>query len=170
MDLKWPKRLGALFDRILGVTPALASLLLYFMMLAVCYEVVMRHFFNMPTAWAIEVTSLLLLWIPFLVAGWVLKRNGHVRMDLVLLRFNEKKQSLINAVAFLIMAATCAVLIVYGIKVAWQLYLDDYKTETLLRLAKWPLVLILPLGFLMLLVESLRKMAAAVKKWRDPGS
>lgn len=168
MNLNWTKRLTALFDGVLGLTPILASLLLYFMVVVVCYEVVMRYCFNMPTAWVTEITSLCLLWIPFLVAAWVFKRNGHVRMDLLLMRFSEKKQALINVITFLLTAVTCVVLIFYGGKVAWQLFQDSYKTETLLRLTKWPLLLIIPFAFLLMLVESLRKTAEAVKKWRGP--
>ena len=168
--MKWLTSVMALFDRILGLTPVLASVLLYFTTVVVCYEVVMRYFFNMPTAWVIEITSLTLLWVPFLVAAWVLKRNGHVRMDLLLLQFGEKKQALINVITFLLTAVTCAVLIIYGVKVAWQLFQDGYKTETLLRLTKWPLLLIIPFAFLLMLIESLRKTAEAVKKWRSLSS
>jgi TRAP-type C4-dicarboxylate transport system permease small subunit len=168
--MKWLTRITALYDRFLDLTPVLASLLLYFTTAAVCYEVVMRHFFNLPTSWVTEITSLTLLWIPFLVAAWVFKRSGHVRMDLLLMQFSEKKQALINVVTFLVTALTCAVLIVYGVKMAWQMFQDGYRTETLLRLLKWPLLLIIPFGFLMLLVESLRKTAEAMKKWRSLGS
>jgi len=66
MSMKWLTRVAALFDRFLGLTPALASLLLYFSTAAVCYEVVMRHFFNMPTAWVTEITSLTLCGSRFL--------------------------------------------------------------------------------------------------------
>jgi C4-dicarboxylate transporter, DctQ subunit len=170
MSMKWLTRVAALFDRFLELTPVLASLLLYFTTAAVCYEVVMRHFFNMPTAWVTEITSLALLWIPLLVAAWVLKRNGHVRMDLLLMRFSQKKQALINVITFLLTVVTCVVLIIYGVKVAWQLFQESYKTETLLRLTKWPLLLIIPFAFLLMLIESLRKTAEAVKKWRNPRS
>ena len=167
MSMKWLTRVTALFDRLLGLTPVLASLLLYFTTAAVCFEVVMRHFFNMPTAWVTEITSLTLLWIPFLVAAWVFKRKGHVRMDLLLMQFSEKKQALINVITFLLTSATCVVLIIYGVKVAWQLFQDSYKTETLLRLTKWPLLLIIPFAFLLMLIESLRKTAEAFRKWKS---
>jgi len=73
------------------------------------------------------------------------------------MRASQKKQALINVITFLITAVTCVVLIIYAAKVAWQLFQDGYKTETLLRLTKWPLLLIIPFGFLLMLIESLRK-------------
>jgi C4-dicarboxylate transporter, DctQ subunit len=167
MNPKRPARLAALFDRILDVTPVLASILLYFMMLAVCYEVVMRTFFNMPTAWVTEITSLTLLWIPFLVGAWISRKNAHIRMDLVLGQFSERRRAVIDAVTLLVTAATCAVLVIYGVKSAWQFFQDSYRTETLLRLAKWPLVSIIPLGFFLLLVESVRKAVRSVKRVRN---
>ena len=168
MPGKWLKRAGILFDRILSVTPVLASILLYGMMCIVCYEVFMRYFLDRPTTWVMETSGLILLWIPFLVCAWVDRREGHVRMDLVITQFGSKSRALLNTVTAALTAATSLVLAGYGFKLAWQLYLDDFKTETLLRLTKWPLLLIIPVGFLLLLIESLRKMKNAFDEWQKP--
>jgi TRAP-type C4-dicarboxylate transport system permease small subunit len=46
---------NAVFDRVLDITAFLGGALLVFLILSVCWEVVLRYFFNKPTSWVVEV-------------------------------------------------------------------------------------------------------------------
>ena len=50
-----------------------AATCILFMMLAICYSVILRYFWNKPVPWIVEVSSYLMLYITFLGTGVVTK-------------------------------------------------------------------------------------------------
>lgn len=87
---------GTIFNRIISAAIVLAGVLLVFVMLSVNAEVVMRYFMRTPLVWVVEVSETLLLFITFLGAAWVLKNEGHVKMDIVLNRLKPRAQVVVN--------------------------------------------------------------------------
>lgn len=150
-------RVNGVFDRILGVLATLCSVLLFFMMLIVCYEVVVRYFFNSPTNWVVDISSFILLFFPFLVGAWIFKRDEHVRMDLLLTRLSLKSRTRLNTITYLIAAAVSLTLAYYGFTSTQELYKMGYRTETNLIIPKWPILAVIPIGFFFLFLQSLRK-------------
>lgn len=153
------------FDRLLNALAVCASVLIFFIMCAVCYEVVARYFFNSPTTWVVEICSIILLFTPFLVASWVLRKDGHVKMDLILDQFDQKNQALIRAITSVVASIACIILVYYGAKLAWDFYKTNYFTNTLLRLPKSPLLSIIPFGFLLLFIQTLRRARDNIEDW-----
>ena len=78
------------WDRLIDGLMVLAGILFWVQMLIVNIEVFSRYFLT-PTTWVAEISSILVLWIPFMVAAWVLRKDAHVRMDLLLQRLEEHK-------------------------------------------------------------------------------
>jgi C4-dicarboxylate transporter, DctQ subunit len=159
-----PSAIVSLFDRILTAGGALAGLMVFFMMLSVCYDVVARHFFNAPTVWADEISSVFLLFIPFFVGAWLLKSDGHVKMDLLLNYAGPKTQRVLGIVVSLIIALISAAFVYYGAKITWQIYEMGYKTDSTLRLLKWPLISVIPLGFLLIFLQAVRNMVDRIQR------
>ena len=50
-----------------------AGVLLFFMALAISYEVTMRYFFNEPTVWVMDFSEYALIYSTFMAAPWLLK-------------------------------------------------------------------------------------------------
>ena len=61
----------------------LAVAVLVVIALQVCLEVVLRYFFSAPLLGMIQFSEIGLLYIAFLGAGWNLRRDGHVRIEVV---------------------------------------------------------------------------------------
>jgi TRAP-type C4-dicarboxylate transport system permease small subunit len=61
------------WDRFIDVFMVLAGVLFWFQMVIVNVEVFSRYFLR-PTTWVAEISSILILWIPFMVAAWVLRK------------------------------------------------------------------------------------------------
>ncbi|MFC1868532.1 TRAP transporter small permease subunit [Thermodesulfobacteriota bacterium] len=157
MGNRFFSRLGWAFDRLLDFTALLACLLVIFLLLSVCYEVVMRYFFDAPTDWVVEYASLTVLWIPFLVSAYVLRLDRHTRMDILVSRFSPTTQAVINVISYIICAIICAGVAIYGTKVTWYYYTNSSVTETFLMLTKWPLMSIIPFSCILLFIEIIRK-------------
>lgn len=155
-----------IYDRIIDVTVIVAGVFLIFLMLSVGWEVTLRYFLGRPTSWVVEFAGYILLYIPFLVAAWVLRREGHVRMDLLLVRLSPKAQALINAITSFLSAIICLILTWSGVKITLYLYKTGYKTPTILMLPKWIISVIIFVGSFLLFIQFLRRAYGNLKIWR----
>ena len=155
-----------IYDHIIDITTILAGILLIFLMLSVGLEVALRYFLGRPTSWVVEIAGYILLFIPFLVAAWVLKREGHVKMDLVLNLLSPQAKSLVNAITSLIGAIICFVLTLAGIKATVSFI--GYQTPTILMVPKSLLIAIIFVGSLMLFIQFLRRTWSYLGSWRTP--
>ncbi|MEW6667314.1 MAG: TRAP transporter small permease [Thermodesulfobacteriota bacterium] len=159
-----PSGIVLVFDRILTAGAVLAGIMVFFMMLSVCYDVVARYFFNAPTVWADEISSVFLLFTPFFVGAWLLKNDGHVKMDLILNYATPRTQRILGTLVSLIIALISILFVYYGVKITWQIYEMGYRTDSTLRLIKWPLIGVIPLGFFLILLQAVRNMVDRIRR------
>jgi len=155
--VKLLKKIIKIHGRTVEIATFFAGILLFFLMLSVGLEVVLRYFFNRPTIWVAEVSGYILLYITFLVAAWVLRREGHVKMDLVISRLSPKTQSLINAITSVVGAIIFLLLTWYGVKATWYLFQVHDLTATLMRVPKFIIVAIIPVGSFLFFTQFLRR-------------
>jgi len=159
---------NAVFDRILDMTAVLAGALLVFLILSVCWEVILRYFFNSPTSWVVEISGYIVLWVPFLVSAWVLRKGSHIRMDMLISGLGPRGKAILNTITFSIAALICFILTWYGVKVVIDLYQTGFITQTFLRIYKWPIIAVIPLSTFLLFLEFLRKISNALSSWKHP--
>ena len=69
------------------------------MMAIVTLDVVLRYFFNDPTVWAGEVASFLTIAVVFLGLGQNLRRDDHIRIDVVTKLLSPRTQLVLNVLA-----------------------------------------------------------------------
>lgn len=62
----------------------------------VCFDVVTRYLFNQTAAWVNELEWHIFALVFLLGAGYALKHNRHVRVDLFFANFSEKDKALVN--------------------------------------------------------------------------
>ena len=160
-------KITALFDRILTIGLILAGVMLFFMMFSVCFNVIARYAFNSPSIWVDEITSILLLFLPFFVGAWILKNERHVRMDLILSHMQHRTRFKFEIVSLIIISAVCVVFLVYGLKVALELFEIGYKTETNLQLSKWPIISVIPIGFFLIFLQAIRNILKKIQELRS---
>lgn len=150
------KQLSAIFDRTIDLLAAFAKVLIILGMLVVSADVFMSYFFNRPMAWVLESTQFSLVFITFLGTAWVLRNNGHVRMDIIIDQFNQKTRNRINIVTFTLCASACLVVFWYGVKVAWDYIQINYVFEGTLTIPAFLLEMVIPIGSLLLFIQFLR--------------
>lgn len=155
-----------IYDRVIDGAAFLTGILLIFLMLSVGLEVALRYFLGRPTSWVVEIAGYILLYIPFLVAAWVLRREGHVKMDLVLTRLRPKTQSLVNTITSFIGTIICFVLALSGLKTS--LYFRGYQTPTILMLPKSLIIAIIFVGSFLLFIQFIRRTCGFLRRWKTP--
>jgi TRAP-type mannitol/chloroaromatic compound transport system permease small subunit len=89
-----------------------------------------------------------------LAAGYTLKHNGHVRIDIFYNRFGARGQAWIDLVGGLLFLLPMAILLAW---LAWPMFLDAWLTHEMSSdaggLVRWPVKLLLPLGFALLALQ-----------------
>ena len=167
MNLKLGTGTGLIFDKFLNGGFLLSSALLIFILLSLCAEVVMRYFVGHPFGWVIEVVSLSLIFIPFLGAAWLLKKDGHVKMELVLECLNPRAQSMLNIFTSVLSALLWLVIAWYGGEVTFGAFQSgEHIPLSILEPLKAPLFMIIPIGSFLLFIQSIRNIFRYLRSWR----
>lgn len=89
-------------------------------------------------------------------AGNTLRHNGHVRIDVIYQRFSAKGQALIDLLGGILFLLPVAILLTW---LSWPLFAESWRIQEMSPdaggLIRWPIKLILPLGFGLLLLQGI---------------
>ncbi len=101
------KKLLRLFDLILNALAVAAGAVLMTMMLATVVKVVLRVFFNHGLLGIDQVSGIMMVYLTFFGAAWVLRNEGHVTIDILTSALPEKARRVVGVVCSLVGAAAC---------------------------------------------------------------
>jgi len=79
------------------------------------YEIISRYFFHSPTVWASELSSYMFGAYFFLSGAYTLKKEEHVRMDILYSKLSKRKQILLDIITFPLLALYLGLFIYGGI-------------------------------------------------------
>jgi C4-dicarboxylate transporter DctQ subunit len=145
------------FDLLLKFLANIGMLLLFLMLVSVCWEVFSRYFLGQGTSWVIEFSEYSILFMTFLGGPWVLKKNGHVEMDIVVNAIRPDARQKLGVVSSLVCALLCALLAWSGADVAIDYLQRDLHRPTLLAPPYFPLFVVIPISFILFAIEFLRR-------------
>jgi C4-dicarboxylate transporter DctQ subunit len=152
----WTNRISAVF----------AAIILAFVMLSVCLEVVMRYFLNHPLIWVVEVSEISLLYILFLGTAWVLKKEGHVAIDVLLNKCKPRGKALLSIVHSLVIVVISGVLVWYGAQVTWEQWFRGIYRPTALDIPNAYILIIIPIGGFLLLIQGIMRTHKYLREFR----
>ncbi len=159
------KLLNYIIDKIIDLSAILGSVILAGITLLVGSDVIMRYFFNRPIENVFEISEHSLVFITFLVAPWVLKKDQHVKMDGILNQFNKKTQSLISTITSIIGAIVCLLLFIYGFQGTWDYFQRDLSFPGGMRIKQYPILSVIVLSYIMLSIQFIRRSHGFFKMW-----
>lgn len=141
------------YDRLILGMAILAGAILVGMSLWISYDVVMRYVFARPTIWADDLSEYGLLWATFLAAPWVLRNEGHVRIELLVDYLSVKWRNAVAVAASALCAVVSAIL-------TWQTGLTslEFFTRGMVMARNWEVptwvpYAVIPLGSAFLTIE-----------------
>jgi C4-dicarboxylate transporter, DctQ subunit len=158
--------LNRVLDTLIDAAAFAAGVLLVAVMLFVTVSVLLRYVLNRPIGWSVEVSEYSLVCITFFLAAWVLKKEGHVRVDLVIACFRPASQALLNTITSGMCTIVCLVLTFFAGKVTLELYGGSYFTPTILMIPKFIFILLITFGLLLLTLQFFRKTRKHLQQWR----
>jgi TRAP-type mannitol/chloroaromatic compound transport system permease small subunit len=124
---------------------------------------VVRKAFNVSSNSFLEIQWYLFSAIFLFLAGYTLLRNDHVRIDVIAGRLSKKAQTWIDIVGTVFFLFPMAALLMW---LAWPVFVDAYQRHEISTnaggLIIWPARLLVPIGFLLLLVQGVSELIKRV--------
>ena len=156
------ERASALYGRLLEALALLACALLFFMMLVICADVLLRNVALLPRVrgveWSNEASEAILYLITMLAAPWLLRRGRHIRVDILLRAVPKRLAWYFEWACDFLALGCCALLMVYGAKSALASQAAGSLSIKTLITPEWWLLAPLPVAFLLLGIEVLFRM------------
>ena len=146
-------KLHRFLDLLNSIMAGIAATMMIFMMLAISYSVIMRYLFNRPVAWIVEISSYLMLYITFLGTAWLLRREGHVEIDLFTSKLSPRQRAVLRSVTSVGGAAVGFVLTWKGILITIDYFRRGVIAMDILNTPQYLLMAIIPVGGVLLMIE-----------------
>ncbi len=142
----------------------IGGILSFLMVIYITASIFLRHT-PYPIGWGLEAAEYSLIIITFFCAGWVLKKGGHTRIDIVIdMIKNRRSRAFVEGVLYVITAAVCLFLMVIAVIVTWENFWEGGLQVKVYTFPKWMLCAIIPIGLFFLVVESIKLVYSNVKE------
>lgn len=124
---------------------------------------VVRYVFNYSSNGFLEIQWYLFAGVVMLGAAQVLRVNEHVRVDVLYGLYGGRGQAIVDTLGFIFfLMLSMGVLLYYS----WPLFVKMYSSGEMSSnaggLIRWPVMLLLPLGFLMMMLQGLSEVIKRV--------
>src|SRR5689334_6359814 len=120
---------------------------------------VVRKLFNYSSNSYLEIQWYLFSVIFLFGAGYTLLRNEHVRIDIIQGRLSRRAQNWIDVTGIIFFLWPMSIIIMW---LSWPLFLDSYARNEVSTnaggLTIWPARLMIPVGFALLLIQSVSEL------------
>ena len=137
-----------------------ASVVLFLMMVLTILDVVLRKLLSKSILGTVEVTEFMLVFVIFLTLALTQIMNGHVKVDLVMSRFGERAQGIVDMITQLI-CFILTVVITWSTLIYSEKMRLSHEVSQDLWLPVFPVIYVVALGFALLALTLLIKFIAA---------
>ena len=118
-----------------------------------------RYLLSYSTNGLLEIQWYLFGAVVLLGAPYTLKRNEHVRVDLVYMSLSPRGRLWIDTLGFTIILIPAGIYLTYlSFPFFWQAFASDEVSQNAGGLTLWPAKLLLPLGFALLTIQGISEL------------
>lgn len=154
------------FDRFLDFSPKFLSAVIGIMGVMILVEISSRSFLGRTIGPITELCELLLSYIPFLGAAWLLKNEGHSRVDVLFNMLSPKSKHMMMVITSVLGTGISLILVAYGATTAWSLYVRDIHMVSVMREPLWIYIIVIPIGGILLTIQFIRRTLLNWALWR----
>jgi TRAP-type mannitol/chloroaromatic compound transport system permease small subunit len=120
---------------------------------------IMRKAFDIGSNAYLEIQWYLFAAVFMLGAGYVFLRNAHVRIDFIASRLSKRTNAIIDSLGIVVFVIPLCVIL---INLSWPLFMNAYISGEVSSnaggLIRWPVMLLIPAGFGLLLLQSISEL------------
>ncbi|HJO71776.1 MAG: TRAP transporter small permease subunit [Rhodospirillales bacterium] len=146
-----------IFDAILTTGGVLSGVILVGVMLTVTVKVFFRYVLREGLIGIDQISGTMLLWITFLGAAWVLRREEHITIDLLFTQLGPQTQRWLGVVNSVICAFVCLVTTVYGLTEVITSWQRDIRIPAEIEIPRYLNLMVIPLGTFFLWLQFMRR-------------
>lgn len=155
--MKLSGKITGIFDRTVDVFSIMGGVLLVAIMLAVSVKIIFRYFLHEAIVGVDEIAEISMLYLTFLGAAWLLRRGGHITIDLLFARLKPKAQARLNITTSVFGLFISLILVWYGTAATVSFWQRGILTPTILEVPRALIIGIIPVGSLLLAIQFLRR-------------
>lgn len=135
-----------------------AALVILPILVIMVFEVFMRYVLKAPTIWGTELTTFLFAGYTLLGAGYTHLKSAHVNMNALYGSMSPRTQAIFDLITWCGFFLYCAVLLLESSRFFWDTFSSGRATGSDWNPILWPVLLTLPLGTLLLLLQGVAKL------------
>lgn len=144
------------YDAIVTLMALIAAGMLVWLMVSILISVTMRNIGLQPMAWLFTSSEYALLYMTMLGAPWLVRRKGHVHIELVTAALPPRWRRMLSRAVALACVAVCGVLAWKGIElVQLNIARADFDVRAY-YFPRWLLTIAFPVSFGLMAVEFAR--------------
>jgi len=156
-------RLSRLIDALNGWLGKFTTWLVLAAVLISAGNAIMRKAFSIGSNAYLEIQWYLFAAVFMLGAAYVFLHNGHVRIDFIAGKLSKRANARIDAIGIVVfLIPLCLILIDLSWPFFMRTYLSGEMSENAGGLIRWPVVLMIPVGFAFLLLQALSELIKRV--------
>jgi C4-dicarboxylate transporter DctQ subunit len=156
------------FDWFIRFLSRLAWFVVIFLVVAISSDVALRYFFSRPLPWVTSFSEFSLVYLTFLGAPLLLRKNEHVSLEVLVSHLSPKTQTLLIVLTSILGALVCLTIAIAGTYISWDLYRRHVMVADEMGVPQWPIVAIIPLSCLLLAIEFLRMASSNFPQFKRP--
>jgi len=158
-----------LLDRICALLAVVAALLFLFMTFTICYSIITRAT-GIPTpVWTVQLNEYAMLWMTFLGTAWLLAKNRHVSIQIIVSRLNQKGKKVFQTIHDVVGLLLCATICYFGAMTTWEHFERNVIDVQVIDVPKALVIIVIPVGFLLLALQFARRIAEDLRGGETDG-
>ncbi len=152
-----------IFDWVIDLSAFAGAIIVLFVAFTIGFNVLMRRVFEAPVPWALPMTEFSLLYLTFLAAPIVLRREGHVRMTAITEQLGPLPRLWLYIIGSLTGAGVCAILVWRTLDKTLQEFESNAVLLSGIEVERWLITWVIPYGFTVLGIQFLRMAVNAIR-------
>lgn len=151
-------------DKLNDVIGKGVSFLIVPMIAVMVLEVILRYFFNAPTIWALESVQIMFGFMFLLGAGYTLKEDGHIRVEIAYMYTSQRAQAAMKIFALLFVFFYCGTVLYYGSLKAYESIMITEQHFSVWSPYIFPSLSCIPIAALLMILQGV---SILHKEWQN---
>ena len=150
-------KLGRAVDSVLTAGGYVCAALTVFVTLLLLYEVFTRYILHRPSMWSLDIATYALLYLALIGAPWLLKEDGHIKIEIITSRLTERTQAFITGVTSVIASLACAVFCWQATILTLESYSEGHFIDRSIVVSRYLVVWVIAFGTFFLSIQFARR-------------
>lgn len=153
-----------LYDRFLLLLGMIAGLLVLLITFGIGVDVTVRAVTGQGLSWLIDLAEYAMLGVTFIGAPWVLRRGGHVAVEIAVMYLPRALREVVRRLVCLLGAFICGALAWAGVLATATAYTRGSLIFKALVFPEWWILVIMPISLTLCAIEFLRQAAVPLER------